>query len=163
MEQAALDECKKKLIKHKTDAKLIIAQRGEQERRKLWSRLEAINHALKGGGQRYQERPREKCDMMKQTLRSIGLDKADENELQAAQRSLTQQQQHAAKELGEKLSFTREQWLEEAAYLEDIFLRSIRCSKLRKYVDHDGHVIKRSQNVAKRIMMGMSSKDRKKI
>jgi hypothetical protein len=90
--------------------------------------------------------------MMEHTLRSIGLDKADENELQAARRSLTQQQQHAAKDLGEKLSFTREQWREEAAYLEDIFLRSIRCSKLRKYVDHDGHVsvIKRSQNVIKK-------------
>jgi hypothetical protein len=71
-------------------------------------------------------------------LHAIGLDKADAHELATQQSQRSAQDLSLSKSLAAKLSFTREQWEEEASFLQHLFLRSTRISTLRSYVDEDG-------------------------
>ena len=83
-------------------------------------------------------------------LRAIGLDKADAHELAAQQSQRRAQDVSLSHSLSAKLSFTREQWEEEASFLQHLFLRSIRISTLRSHVDEDGCSVLRRASRATR-------------
>jgi hypothetical protein len=76
-------------------------------------------------------------------LRAIGLDKADAHELAAQKSQRSAQDLSLSNSLAAKLSFTREQWEEEASFLQHLFLRSTRISTLRSHVDEDGCPVRR--------------------
>ena len=85
----------------------------------------------------------EKQQEARARLRAIGLDKADAHELAAQQSQRSAQDLSLSNSLAAKLSFTREQWEEEASFLQHLFLRSTRISTLRSHVDEDGCPVRR--------------------
>ena len=64
---------------------------------------------------------------------------ASDAELRQVQRELTDELQASGpRSIGARLAYTREDWLEEAAFMRGLFLRSARVSTLRQYVDEAG-------------------------
>ena len=156
-EQAALESALHKLIVRQMEQQRLIAEKGEKERRKQWTQLQAINatlgssrltqarrktlpssEVLTGAWDAQLSKEEEKGESLRQALRTMGLDKADYEQLRHEQRSRVAILAKSEARLAASLSYSRERWLEDAAFLRDIFLRSTRVSTLRKYVDEQG-------------------------
>jgi len=84
IEQAALDSALSKLIERQMNQQALIAERGETDRRRQWLQLQAINTALGSSTQLGRGRDSE---TVRQVLRTIGLDKAHDEQLRDEQRS----------------------------------------------------------------------------
>ena len=64
---------------------------------------------------------------------------ASDAELRQVQQELTDELQASGPQsIGARLAYTREEWLEDAAFMRRLFLRSTRVSTLRQYVDEAG-------------------------
>ena len=104
-----------------------LARRMERARRSDWEKLAAINTVVGDTKGAWQQR----AEKALAVLHRHGLSKV--------QRELTDELQASGpRSIGARLAYTREDWLEEAAFMRGLFLRSARVSTLRQYVDEAG-------------------------